>query len=118
MKSGKSHSLLYGRAIRFAGTIFHGNPAVSVPSSNTEARPEFDYRELANWQDLQNLAMAYFTLVASPYGEISGGGGGGSQSDLKWGRDPEEDEIDFARRCAREASRRITAQKKSGMKRR
>jgi len=79
---------------------------------------EFDYRELANWQALQNLAMAYFTLVASPYGEISGGGGGGSQSDLKWGRDPEEDEIDFARRCAREASRRITAQKKSGMKRR
>lgn len=79
---------------------------------------EFDYREPANWQALQNLAMAYFTLVASPYGEISGGGGGGSQSDLKWGRDPEEDEIDFARRCAREASRRITAQKKSGMKRR
>lgn len=48
---------------------------------------EFDYRELANWQALQHLAMAYFTLVASPYGEISGGGGGGSQSDLKWGRD-------------------------------
>ena len=79
---------------------------------------EFDYRELANWQALQHLAIAYFTLVASPYGEISGGGGGGSHSDLKWGRDPEEDEIDFARRCAREASRRITAQKKSGMKRR
>ena len=33
---------------------------------------EFDYRELANWQALQHLAMAYFTLVASPYGEISG----------------------------------------------
>ena len=79
---------------------------------------EFDYQELANWQALQNLAIAYFTLVASPYGEISGGGGGGSHSDLKWGRDPEEDEIDFARRCAHEASRRITAQKKSGMKRR
>ena len=79
---------------------------------------EFDYQELANWQDLQNLAMAYFTLIASPYEVTSGGGGGGSHSDLKWGRDPEEDEIDFARRCAYEASRRITAQKKSGMKRR
>lgn len=78
---------------------------------------EFDYRELVNWQALQNLTMAYFTLVASPYGEVTGGGGGGSQSDLKWGRDPEEDEIDFARRCAREASCRIAAQKKSGMKR-
>lgn len=78
---------------------------------------EFDYRELANWQPLQNLAAAYFTLVASPYGEVAGGGGGGSQSDLKWGRDPEEDEIEFARRCAREASRRLGRQMKSGMKR-
>lgn len=56
---------------------------------------EFDYRELVNWQALQNLTMAFFTLVASPYGEVTGGGGGGSQSDLKWGRDPEEDEIDL-----------------------
>lgn len=78
---------------------------------------EFDYQELANWQDLQNLAMAYFTLLTSPYGEVSSGGGGGSQSDLKWGRDPEEDEIEFARRCAREASHRLGIQKKSGMKR-
>lgn len=79
---------------------------------------EFDHRELANWQALQNLAMAYFTLVASPYGEVAGGGGGGSQSDLKWGRDPEEDEIEFARRCAREASRRLGRHPKGGMKRR
>ena len=78
---------------------------------------EFDYQELANWQDLQNLAMAYFTLLTSPYGEVSSGGGGGSQSDLKWGRDPEEDEIEFARRCAREASHRLGVQRKSGMKR-
>lgn len=78
---------------------------------------EFDYRELANWQDLQNLAMAYFTLIASPYEVTSGGGGGGSQSDLKWGRDPDEDEIEFARRCAREASHRLGIQRKSGIKR-
>ena len=77
---------------------------------------EFDYRELANWQALQNLAMAYFTLITSPY-EVTSGGGGGSQSDLKWGRAPEEDEIEFARRCAREASHRLDTQKKSGMKR-
>ena len=65
---------------------------------------EFDHRELANWQALQNLAMAYFTLITSPYDVTSGGGGGGSQSDLKWGRDPKEDEIEFARRCAQVAS--------------
>ena len=78
---------------------------------------EFDYQELANWQDLQNLAMAYFTLIASPYEVKSSGGGGDSQSDLKWGRDPEEYEMEFARRCAREASHRLGIQKKSGMKR-
>lgn len=77
---------------------------------------EFDYRETADWQALQNLAMAYFTLVASPYGEVTGGGGG-SRSDLKWGRDPEEDEIEFARRCARMASQKAGVQRKSGMKR-
>ena len=79
---------------------------------------EFDYRELVNWQALQNLAIAYFTLAASPYGEVSGGGGGGSQSDLKWGRDPEEDEIEFMRRCAREASHKLGSQRKSGTRRR
>lgn len=78
---------------------------------------EFDYRELANWQPLQNLAMAYFTLVTSPYGEVTGGGGGGSASDLKWGRDPEEDEIEFARRCAQQAANRLGRRSKSGMKR-
>ena len=79
---------------------------------------EFDHRELANWQALQNLAMAYFTLVASPYGVVAGGGGGGSQSDLKWGRDPKEDEIEFARRCAQAASNRLGRHLKGGTKRR
>ena len=78
---------------------------------------EFDYRELANWQALQNLAMAYFTLITSPYEVTSGGGGGGSQSDLKWGRDPKEDEIEFARRCAQTASNRIGRHPKGGIKR-
>lgn len=78
---------------------------------------EFDYRELANWQALQNLAMAYFTLITSPYEVTSGGGSGGSQSDLKWGRDPKEDEIEFARRCAHAASNRIGRHPKGGIKR-
>ena len=78
---------------------------------------EFDCRELSNWQDLQGLAMAFFTLVASPYGQVTGGGGGGSRSDLSWGRDPKEDEMEFARRCTREASRVIGRQTKTGMRR-
>ncbi|MDO4172604.1 MAG: relaxase, partial [Prevotellaceae bacterium] len=98
----------------YAGKNYDRYIPEKVPDSLND---EFDFRELANWQVLQNLAIAFFTLVASPYGEVSGGGGGGSQSDLKWGRDPEEDEIEFMRRCAREASHRLGIQKKSGMKR-
>ena len=78
---------------------------------------EFDCRELSNWQDLQGLAMAFFTLVASPYGQVTGGGGGGSRSDLSWGRDPKEDEMEFARRCAHEALRVMGRQAKNGMRR-
>ena len=38
--------------------------------------------------------------------------------DCAWdSRDPEEDEIEFARRCAREASHRLGRQMKSGLKR-
>ena len=77
---------------------------------------EFDYRELANWQDLQNLAMAYFTLIASPYEVTSGGGGGGLQSDLKWGRDQKRMRLS-CRRCAMAASNRIGRHPKGGMKR-
>ena len=76
---------------------------------------KFDCRELSNWQDLQGLAMAFFTLVASHYGQVTGGGGGGPQSGLSWGRDPKEDEMEFARRCAREASRMMGRQTKNGM---
>ncbi len=51
--------------------------------------------------------MAYFTLITSPYEVTSGGGGGGLQSNLKWGARPKGDEIEFARRCAQAASNRI-----------
>ena len=78
---------------------------------------EFDCRELSNWQNLQGLAMAFFTLVASPYGQVTGGGGGGSRSDLSWGRDPKEDGMEFARRPAHEALRMIGRQTKNGMRR-
>ena len=104
MVRDKSHSLLYGNRYLPDKVLDFFND-------------EFDYRELANWQDLQNLAMAYFTLITSPYEVTSGGGGGGSQSDLKWGRDPKEDEIEFARRCAQAASNRIGRHSKGGIKR-
>ena len=42
--------------------------------------------------------MCGFVDEATTFAETHGGGGGGG-SDLKWGRDPEEDDRDWARRC-------------------
>lgn len=47
---------------------------------------------------------------------LSGGGGGGS-SDLPWGRRKNEDDREWARRCARETERMIGRKPKTGRKR-
>lgn len=77
---------------------------------------EFDYREVANWKPLTNLAMAYFTMLAVPDVAPSGGGGG-SSSDQGWGRDKDEDEKDWARRCAQTATAKLGRKPKSGYRR-
>ena len=77
---------------------------------------EFDYREVANWQPLTNLAMAYFTMLAVP-DVVPSGGGGGSSSDQGWGRDRDEDEKDWARRCAQAATVKLGRKPKSGYRR-
>lgn len=46
----------------------------------------------------------------------TGGSGGGSQSDLPW-RDKDEDDLQWARRCARTAGRLLGKKPKSGLKR-
>ena len=62
---------------------------------------EFDYRFVGNWRELTNLAMAYFTMLAAP--DVSVTVGGSTGNDLKWGRDPREDEMEWAHRCAQAA---------------
>ena len=46
----------------------------------------------------------------------TGGGGEGSQSELPW-RDKDEDDLQWARRCARAASRSLGKKPKTGLKR-
>ena len=78
------------------------------------------------------LLVALFAPLIAPYGHAqikaadgtsfpaqaapSGGGGGGS-SDLPWGRREDEDDREWARRCAREAERMIGRKPKTGRKR-
>ncbi len=65
---------------------------------------EFDYRETANSRDLTDMAAALFVgMLDTP--AVPSGGGGGSSNDLPWGRREDEDEREWARRCAREAAR-------------
>lgn len=76
---------------------------------------EFDYREVANSRELTDMAVALFVgMLDTP--ALSAGGGGGSQSDLPW-RDKDDDDLEWARRCARAATRRLGKKPRTGLRR-
>ena len=77
---------------------------------------EFDYRIVANTQELTDMAVAIFVGLLETPNVATGGGGGGSQNDLPW-RDKDEDDLLWARRCARAASRSLGKKPKTGLKR-
>ena len=77
---------------------------------------EFDYRFVSNFQELTDMAVAIFVGLIDTPNVTTGGGGGGSQSDLPW-RDKDEDDLQWARRCARAASRSLGKKPKTGLKR-
>ena len=72
----------------------------SGTTTNSAALPDWFY-----FNTEENSVHCKYPLVgdsevsAFGYGSSSGGGGGGGGSDLKWGRDPEEDDREWARRC-------------------
>lgn len=72
---------------------------------------EFDDAEIVNWEPLTNLASAYFAALLAP-DVPSSAGGGSSASDSGWGRRKDEDDIEFARRCAEQAMMDIGVQVK------
>lgn len=77
---------------------------------------EFDYRETANHKELTDYAVALFVgMMSVP--AIPSGGGGGTSSDLPWGRKEDEDEMECARRCARAAIAKHGRQPKTSRKR-
>ena len=78
---------------------------------------EFDYRHTANSRELTDMAVAIFVGLLETPNVATGGGGGGSQSDLPW-RDKDEDDLQWARRCTRAAASRLLGKKpKTGLKR-
>ena len=71
----------------------------------------FDYRESENFEPLTNLACAYFAGMM-PSGRYVSTGGVGTTNNTGW-RDKDEDDIEFARRCAQMAKKKIGFKKKS-----
>lgn len=78
---------------------------------------EFDYREIANWQELTDMAVALFVGLTALDTISTGSGGGGSSNDVNWRDRKDEDEIERARRCARAAASRLGKTPKSGRRR-
>ena len=77
---------------------------------------EFDYREVANSSELTDVAVALFVGMLDTPAVSTGGGGGGSQSDLPW-RDKDDDDLQWARRCARSATFLLGKKPRSGLRR-
>ena len=77
---------------------------------------EFDYREVANSSDLTDIAVAIFVGMLETPAVSIGGGGGGSQSDLLW-RDKDDDDLQWARRCARAAILLLGKKPRTGLRR-
>ncbi|MBS5528006.1 MAG: relaxase [Prevotella sp.] len=74
----------------------------------------FDYRKIANVDELTNFAAAVFTMLIGGVEQAPvSSGGGGSQSDLPW-RDKDEDDRDFARRCGHYACLRVGVKPRRG----
>ncbi len=78
---------------------------------------EFDYREIVNWQELTDMAVALFVGLTALDTVSTGSGGGGSSNDDNWRDRKDKDEIERARRCARAATSRLGKTPKSGRKR-
>ena len=79
---------------------------------------EFDYREIVNWQELTDMAVALFVgLTALDTGSTGSGGGGSSNNNDNWRDRKDDDEIERARRCARVAAVRLGKTTKLGRKR-
>ena len=66
---------------------------------------EFDYRIIENCDELKDIAVAFFIGLMQSY-DVPSSGGGGGQSDLPW-RDKDDDDMDWARKCARIAALRV-----------
>ena len=63
------------------------------------------------------FAIADALIGGQPMPASSGGGGGSSSADNNWGRDKDENDLRWARRCAKAAAQKLGKQPKLGLQR-
>lgn len=73
-------------------------------------------REIENVREIIDTGVALFLHLAVPPMSATGSGGGGSNDQSPWGRDPREDEYAWAKRCAEMARRIVPAHKAAPQK--
>ena len=71
---------------------------------------------MTNSSELTDIAVAIFVGMLDTPAVSAGGGGGGSQSDLPW-RDKDDDDLQWARRCARAATHLLGKKPRTGLRR-
>ena len=74
------------------------------------------HRKVANSSELTDIAVALFVGMLDTPAVSAGGGGGGSQSNLPW-RDRDDDDLQWARRCARAATLLLGKKPRTGLRR-
>ena len=94
----------------------HENVTCYVPKDVMQVFDDmFDYRTEVNWKPLTNLAIAYFAMLAAP--GVSSSVGGGSTNHEGWGRKSDEDDLEWAHRCAIAAIHQIGRKPRRGFHR-
>lgn len=88
-----------------------------IPEEAAEVfNDEFDYRKTVNHKELTDMAVGLFVgLMDTP--AVPSSGGGGSNDENLWGRKKDEDDCEWARRCARMAARCMGRKPKLGYRR-
>lgn len=82
---------------------------------DSEINDIFSWREYENSDELTNMALSFFVAYIDGATTVAPGSAGGTSSNLAWGKDPREEELERLRNCASQARKNIKPiPKKSG----
>lgn len=80
------------------------------------SRPE-DNEEASHNDILKTAVLLFLGYIDAATSIAESSGGGGCSSDMSWGRDKDEDDLQYSRRCAYMASRMFNRPVRRGMRR-